>query len=278
MLGLLSLGLVGIGLNIYAFETENYKILNEKIKNEKVLTYPHDTNQYMKNILLNKNVLLNKNELSNNVIVKIPNNLLDKKFSIGKIKINKISKKNSTIIYYDKINDCIKIKDKETECKEPFIEHLLFPTCKFKEFEFDNKMFYNNKIKILFDNAIISKSNGNMALINKYINTIENNSVRNFIPKEYFSNLIISGCNFELEENFITPFDDLYLIIKPCLQLKNQETNNEKVKFNIIVLGNNKDKIIEEKYIDELNVINRNMVLSYFCTITGCLTLLFIKN
>jgi len=291
MISLVGICLISIGLNIKLNIYNDYKILSNKMINEKVFVYPYDTNQFV------KKVSLNKNSINDNMIVKIPNNYIYKKYSIGKIKIQKITKKTSTVINYDKVNDFIKIENKETKCRETFLEHLLFPTCKFKEFEFDNKRFYDNKIKILFDNTIISKSNCNLPLINKYKNIVENNCI----------SLNTSGCDFELEENFIGNFDDLYLMVEPCLMSTYQESSQEpsqqpsqessqepsqepsqessqessqepKVKFNIIALSDNKDKIIKEKYIDELNEINHKMFLSYFSIISGVVVLLFIKN
>lgn len=278
MISLVGIGLISIGINIRTNVYKNDKIIIEKIKNEKVFTYPFETNNIM------ENDLLNKNNMSNNMIIKIPNDRLYKKFSIGKIKIQKIIKKKITDIKYDKDNNTVNIENKEIITKEPFLEHLLFPTCKFKEFDFDNKRFHDNKIKILFNNTIISKSHGNIGLIDKYINTLENNYVSNFLQREHFLNLITSGCDFELEENLIGNFNDLYLMVEPHLMSTNQESNQEsnqepnqepKVKFNIIALSDNKDKIIKEKYISEINELNNRIILFYFSILSGVVVFLF---
>lgn len=98
-------------------------------------------------------------------------------------------------------------------------------------------MFMNNKIKILFDNTITSKSYGHKNLIEKYFTIIQNcgidyNKLHNQISSEYsIYSFPLSEYDFELEENFISHYNDIFLMVNPYkqsyfIELLNEISNN----------------------------------------------------
>ena len=217
MFKLLGIGLIGYGWNIKKNTDKEIVDLNKTMKNEKIYVYPHDIPK----------LDLEPANLPNDIIVKIPHNLIDNKYYIGKIKLYKITKDTSTIIRYydDDENKKLKITDIDHIKKEPYQSHLLFPTKILKEFELDQIMFKNNKIKILFDNTITCKSGGHENLIEKYFNIIQNSGINysnqhNPIFYKYpLYPMPLFEC--ELEENFISHHNDIFLLVNPFKQLSN---------------------------------------------------------
>ena len=274
MLKLIGVGLIGYGWNIKTNADDKYIDLRNTIKNEKIYDYQQDISK----------LDIEKNNIPDNIIVKIPHNLIDKKYSIGKIKLNRITTNKSTIIKYYQ-NGKLKIINNDEIKKEPFQSHLLFPTKIFKEFELDQIMFMNNKIKILFDNTITSKSCGHKNLIEKYFTIIQNSGIdyhklHNPISAEYsIYSFPLSEYDFELEENFISHYNDIYLMVNPYkksyfTELLDVESD---IKLNIIAIADNKNKIIEEKYRSEISN-NYNQYAISFLAIAYGITLLFVKS
>ena len=125
-------------------------------------------------------------------------------------------------------------------------------------------MFINDRIKILFNNTITSKSCGHKNLIQKYFTIVQNSGIDysnqyNLIPHEYpMYSMPLFEC--ELEENFISHYNDIFLMVNPYKQLSNfseqqtvqfeqqtvQSEQNIKsyIKLNIIAIADDKDKII----------------------------------
>lgn len=258
---LIGVGLIGLGFKIQHNVYNDYKNLNNKIKNEKIYEYPKNTYEYIKNYSPQN---YTQYENPNEIIVKIPADCIDKKYSIGEIKIEKITKHISTIFECDK--NKIIIKNKEIKHKEPFLQHILFPTTLFDEFEIKQRTFNNEKIKVLFDNSIISKSSaGKTNLIDKYIKIIENN-YGNCQSSNIFLHTPINS-NYEMEENFIENGNDLYLIVKPNIKFSTEQKPN--IKLDIVAMGDDVNKIVEEKYDVELREIGDKLIFSCLSIASG---------
>lgn len=275
MLKLFGIGLISFGWSAKINTDDKLVNLRNKIKNEKTYIYPYDITK-----LGNE-----QTNMPDNIIVKIPYNLIDKKYSIGMIKLNRLTTKTSTTIKYDE-SGIIKIINNDKIKKEPFQSHLLFPTKIFKEFELNPRMFDSNKIKILFNNTITSKSVGCGNLLERYFNIVENSGMDcstlhrsiSSIPLMY--SMALSGYDFELKENFIRSYNDLYLIVNPYKQLSNPQISQEQVesniKLNIVAIADDKDKIIKEKYCYEASEIDSQYSISFLAIVCG-IGLLFYK-
>lgn len=272
MLKLFGIGLISFGWSVKINTDDELVNLRNKIKNEKTYIYPHDITKLGEE----------QTNMPDNIIVKIPHNLIDKKYSIGTIKLNRLTTKTSTIIKYDE-SGRIKIISNDKIIKEPFQSHLLFPTKIFKEFELNPRMFESNKIKILFNNTITSKSGGCGNLLERYFNVVENSgmdysTLYHTIPSIH--SIALTGYDFELKENFIRSYNDLYLIVNPYKQITkspmSQEQAEPNIKLNIVAIADDKDKIIKEKYWSDANEID-NQYLASFLVIASGIVLLFVE-
>lgn len=260
MLKIIGVGFIILGFNIGKYVNKEFYDLNNMIKNEKIYIYQSD--------------ILNSGQkqlsMQTNSIVKIPRNLIDNKYSIGIIKLNKISPKLSTIIKCDEYGR-IKIINNNEITNEIIQTHMLFPTKIFKEFELDQMMFMNKEIKLLVDNAKIYKSdknkNENKNVIDRYRTIISNNDIEysglHLMHPSTFYN------NYELKENFIAHNNDVYLMVNPC-------TRYMDTKLQIIAITDNKDKIVREKYSSTINKLEGQCIISFFAIAFG-IGLLFVK-
>jgi len=273
MLKLIGCGLINFGWNIKINTDDKLDNLRKNIKNEKIYVYPNDVFKLCEE----------QTYIPDNIIVKIPHNLIDNKYFIGMIKLNIMIKKTSTIFKFDE-NGRIKIINNDKIKKEPFQTYLLFPTKIFKEFELEQKMFESNKIKILFNNTITSKSIGYNNLFERYFNVVKNSGMDCFI--HYHSipsihSIALSEYDFELEENFIRSCNNVYLIVNPHKQMSEpqifQEQPKPNIKLNIIAIADNKDKIIKEKYCSKINEIISQYSASFLVIACG-IGLLFYKQ
>jgi hypothetical protein len=278
MLKLAGIGLISFGLRVKISADDEFVNLTNKIKNEKTYIYPHDITKLSEV----------QTDMPDNIIVKIPHNLIDKKYSIGVIKLNRLTTKTSTIIQYDE-SGRIKIISNDEIKKEPFQSHLLFPTKIFKEFELNPRMFESNKIKILFNNTITSKSVGCGNLLQRYSNIVENSgmdcstlyhSISSIYSIPSMHSMALTGYDFELKENFIRTYDDVFLIVNPHKQISQllmyQEQVEPNIKLNIVAISDDKDKIIKEKYWSDADVI-ANGYLASFLFIASGIILLFVE-
>lgn len=270
MFKLLGIGLIGIGWNIKINAYDELSSLRNTIKNEKTYIYPHDISQLGKE----------QHNVPENIVVKIPRFLIDKKYPVGEIKLNKIKTKTSTIIRYDE-DGRIKITNNEEIKKELLRSCLLFPTELFKEFELEQRIMTDGGIKILFNNTITSKSNGGKNLVERYFTVIENSGIDN--SKEYnlvpsqqnveLMSMALSDYDFELKENFINSNKDVYLIVEP----RKHSLNSSDVKLNIVAIADNKDKIFEEKYSNQISELSKQFATSFIVIICG-IGLLFMET
>lgn len=258
MLKIIGVGFIILGFNIRKYVNKEFYDLNNMIKNEKIYIYHSDIfNSGQKQL-----------SMQTNSIVKIPRNLIDDKYSIGIIKLNKISPKLSTIVKCDKYGR-IKIINNNEITNEIIQTHMLFPTKIFKEFELDQMMFMNKEIKLLVDNTKIYKSNKNenKNVIDRYRTIISNNDIEySGLHFVYPSTFYI---NYELKENFITHNNDVYLMVNPCTRYMN-------TKLQIIAIADNKDKIVREKYSSTINKLEGQYIISFFAIAFG-IGLLFVK-
>ena len=160
------------------------------------------------------------------------------------MKLNKIKTKTSTIIRYGE-DGRIKITNNEEIKKELLCSCLLFLTELFEEFKFKQRIQTDEKIKILFNNTITSKSNGGKNLLKRYFaviknSGIDNSKIYNLVPSQHSVELMsaaLSDYDFELKENFINYNKDVYLIAKP----HKQSLNSTDVKLNIVAITVDKD-------------------------------------
>lgn len=286
MLKIIGTGFIILGINIKIYVDKKFDDLNNTIKNEKIYVYPDDIYKLCQEHDPEQQDCDSDSDSDsepNNSIIKIPHNLINNKYSIGTIKLNKITPKLSTIVKCDEYGK-IKIINNDEVISSIAQSHLLFPTKIFKEFELDQMMFMNKEIKLLVDNAVNYKSNENRNenLINKYCAIIKNSGIEHSELKlelesvpEYSSTFFN---NFELKENFIKPCNDVYLMVNPHSQLLNFSSKYSKnIKLKIIAISDNRDLIVKEKYSNKINELDGQYIISFFVIACG-VGLLFLKS
>lgn len=260
MLGLIGLGLIGIGNNIRINTDNKNDQLNRIITNEKIYTIPEDNY-----ILTQLSSEITPNQNSNsNLIIKIPHNLINNKYLVGKIKLNKITNFSEKKYKLDEFNNLIiekKIKEKKTE---PFLKKILFPSNILENYGIDYKFEPNDKTEILFNNSIVSKSKSFKTLYDKFKNTItfSHSNTTNLTFSDNFDIVqpYNDNVNFELVENYITERKDVYLLIDDALR---SNGSNENKILNILIICDNKDKIIKKKYQIMLNEVELGYISSF---------------
>lgn len=240
------IGFTFIFISYYLVQYIEYKsnLLTNLIINEKIYLYPDDLNKLEK-----KYLSLEYNDYSSTkIIIKIPHKII-KNNSIGEIKLYNITIKDFSSISTNK---------KILTNNELFQKFIFFPTFIFQEFEFEQRLFTMGKIKILFNNTKI----------------IDKNKLSTF---SFLNNFIMEknmGENIVIEENFITPFSDVYLLVNPYIKYAKQLA---KIKFNIIVFGDNEKYIVNEKYIFQKKEWNKYSSLSVGSYMFGIVLLLLHK-
>lgn len=282
MFDLILFGLCGVGTRIYSIKKSGYKKLNEKISREKIYEYPQDFKKIKKN---------NKK----NIIVKIDKNKLEKLNNSNLIGYVKIIKKNNDIKYFGKKNT-----DIFHQMLFPNIDDNLILDPKLS-LSTGVKILMNNRLftKLTNDNfmikckQIIEKKAINLKFdmnsdqdhdidLNLFISALDTKekkmitgdniysitSIYNQKTKKFEKKIYGSKENFyELEENFLNPNDDLYLMGTMPNSTRDKCFNLEHIShyyenFHINTISTSKRSIIHEKYKDEINYLeNLNIAI-----------------
>jgi hypothetical protein len=284
MFKIIGIGIFGWGVQSINKTDNEYLNLKNTIKNEKIYVYPNDVDELNKKYSFDKE----QNNISNNIIIKIPYNSIDIKYPIGKIKLNKIIKKTSpiTIIEYNNSRKN-KFTNNEIIDKKLFKECVLFPTEIFKHNALNLEQ--HNKIKLLFDNTITSKSKQSKKLINEYYNSIiKSNQSKDFLLSNniyydldydyYYDSDYDYNYDYELELNFIEYYRNVYLLVNPYIEKSDKEpTQLSNTKYNIISIGDDENIIIKEKYSNEKNQLDNKYLISIIAIVAG-IGLVFVKT
>lgn len=251
-LTIISIGTIGISANL-AYNTFNsYFCVDDKMKNEKIYNYPLQ-HSLMEQINFNK---------SKNIIIKLPNQFINYNYPIGEIAIKKIIhkqflKKNEVMKFNPYTNkiELVQVNEKVNKIIESCIKkQILFPNI-YQDLALDVNSLSSNEVKILFDNVVKNTSSQQKDLFESY-----NLIVKKNIP-EYVPDIIPYHQNdtFVLSKNLLSFGSDLYLLVNPSL---NNECNNEQNKFNVIAMSDNREKILNHKYKDEIDECTNNGILS----------------
>lgn len=214
-----------------------------KIKQEQIYEYPN----------------LPNNPMDTNIIVKIPNNLIQKKYYIGTMQLNKLVPiqtiklcfNTKTLKYVNTNIINVKIKN----C-------VLFPPNIYKNLVLDKKLLSMNKIKILFNNNITSYSFYSNILFSKY-NQILSTNIPSYLSEINYDDY--KNFDIQLQENLISQGEDVYLIVNPSI------TTNE---LCISTISNDIDTILTEKYNYLINEIKMIASFSFVICCSGILIFL----
>lgn len=239
---ILSFSLIGTGGLSSYFAIEKKKELENKIDSLIIYNYPNEIN----NINQSKS------------IIKIPKNFINLKNPIGIVKINKVIKLPYTT--YEKIYNYNELRYEKVKSiqydivKKNIGKQILFPSL-------NNYFIFDKETKVLFTNNLYTVSDNSSNIVKRYEDIIRKN-ISNFssdlvLEKSYFFSELQNEL-YELEENILNNQKDLYLLSNPI---------NSKLYINCIC--DNKEKIIKEKFSNEINTVECLTISSIVLTITG---------
>ena len=132
---------------------------------------------------------------------------------------------------------------REASNAKKIAKQILFPEME-HGIKFDNGLNYEDKIKVLLNNHLVTKSNNLTLMLNKYESIIQKN-IPGYRTSIFLKDSdLIFPITMELEENILTPNTDLYLLAK-----------NSNPDLKVMAFSDRVDKIIQEKYSEKNNEI-----------------------
>jgi hypothetical protein len=207
MLYFIQIGLISSGITSCYITYKKYLNLKDKINSEQIYT----------NIEQNNNIY---NQYNKEIIIKIQDpysfSLKNSNYLIGEILLEKVTpikiiNKYHDIEYNGFLNKFEKIKKQEIYYKykiEPIKKQVLFPNI-FSELNLSNNLLSLNKIKVLFNNTSIEKSDNTQFIFDLY-----NKNIKNNIPNYCSDTIINLNDSFQIKKNFLLPGSDLFLLIE----------------------------------------------------------------
>ncbi len=275
MLYLIPIGLIGTGIGTSCLTWKSYVNLKQKINSEPIYTYPNEIN--------NINTKMNNESI---IVIPTPYNydLKNSKHLIGEIILEKV-KPYANVKKYDDFEYNNFLKKYEKIKKEKIIyeyksedvkKQVLFPNI-YPELNLSNNLSSLNKIKVLFNNFSVIKSDNPKIIFDLY----DKNIKKNF--PNYCSDTIINynlEDSFQIKKNFLLPCQSLFLLVEPSNQsiFNNKPFEKIKKEFNVKAISNSKESIVNYKYKNENDNIVVGTVFSSLLLSCGILSGLFLIN